>query len=278
VYYKHFDVDIMTYLDLTEVLQMQFGLFAISFGVILFWSLGILFFSATSPSYEQMIEWRIEFQATHSPEQIKAIQEKNKKQSKKSKIILWLIFLWLILGVMIAPLAATVIFAYTEQVGIVLLGISILFLAWLIDFIYFFYLDISTEDKRYFNPEPRFAIARQAGLFLFLTYSSIAIAHITAVMYKGTSSVNEVAIVMEKETITTNKDLRFIGKTKNFTFFYNLSKKQALIYPNGSIKSASISEGIDYVKDDKKIEDGYELMYNKIKILFSGFKKIESVR
>ena len=267
VYYRHFNIDIITYLDFTEVLQMQFTSFVMSFAIVLFLYLSVGFFSVIGPSYEQIVEYRIEFQASHSPEQIKLIQEKNRKESRKSKFILFLL-----LSILLLPYIAKLIVDYDSTDGIILGCISILVVATIIDTIYTFFLQ-AEEDKTYFNNKPKFVLARQIGLFVFLLYTNIIAAHITAVAYQFPSSINEVTITTEKSTITTGKDLRYIGKTKNFTFFYNIVKKKASIYPNGDIKATDISAGTDYRTAEEKEIKPLQYYIDKAKALINKKSK-----
>lgn len=73
-------------------------------------------------------------------------------------------------------------------------------------------------------------------VFVFLCFISVMAAYVMAMHYRLNTSVKEVKIIMQKDTISTNKDLRFIGKTKNYTIFYNLKYKNSFIYSNGEIK------------------------------------------
>ena len=46
----------------------------------------------------------------------------------------------------------------------------------------------------------------------------------------------KVEIYMDKETFSTNDTIIFLGKTNNFYFFYNNNKKQSIIYPSSSVQ------------------------------------------
>lgn len=266
VYYQVFGIDILTYLDITEVLQVQFKLFAISLGVLAIVSVHLAFVASFRPSYEEMIEQKIWFQALHSPEQIEAqravAQRLLKSTKRKGKILLMLIG-----SIIIIPCIIKIALFYEDADGISLGWMSICLLASCIDFAYSSFLDSEPEFVNYFNSKPKFVIARQAGLLIFLTYSSVVIGYIQAVKHKGKISSNEVIINMEKAKIATNKEVRYVGKTKNFTFLYDVANRKALIYPNADIKDTAISDGVDYRTAEEKKDKPISYYLNKVKAL-----------
>jgi hypothetical protein len=120
--------------------------------------------------------------------------------------------------------------------------------------------------------EQTFTLYKQIGFLVILIYISGAAARIEALRRLSDVSAYEVTLVMEDKTLITDKNFRFIGKTKNYIFFYNISKKQSEVYAISEVKNTLIRDGFDYSpkedREPKQITISFEKPYNWLKTLF----------
>lgn len=61
-------------------------------------------------------------------------------------------------------------------------------------------------------------------------------------MIKEKVSAHQVVLQINNDKISTNKEIHYLGRTKNYTFFYNSTTKLSTIYPNKNIQSIDVSE------------------------------------
>ena len=244
MYYDYFDIDITSYLDFAEVLQIQFRFFASAAALVVVQVLYTSFLHKVldhdhehpgEKAYKERVKAGIPEEIR---ENIKA--DKPKKRSKyRNSIIL--------IGTMAACLVINSLPKLSDEAIINWWYVSIpAFIAVVVTA----YFGMKDRDATY-NTDATFlestnTIYLQLGLAIILIYISGVIAHTSAMRALLSKSSSEVTIVMDKQTISTNESYRFIGKTKNYIFFYNIKKQQADIYPNADIKNMSVRKGVDY--------------------------------
>ena len=78
--------------------------------------------------------------------------------------------------------------------------------------------------------------------FIITLILYIAIARGQAAVITGNEVYDKVIFTSEKVTIHTNDSLRYIGKTKNYIFFYNKYSKISFVYDFNSVKELSVHE------------------------------------
>ncbi len=54
-------------------------------------------------------------------------------------------------------------------------------------------------------------------------------------------------MITNKDTVRTNNDLRYIGKTRNYIFFYNKKNAVSTIYPMTEVLKISIEKSVSEI-------------------------------
>lgn len=259
LYYNHFNIDILSYLDFTEILQIQFRLFATAAALIVFL---ILFLTI----------WDRIAAYLYKPTEEAGLTEADIKARKKtSKYSSYAFYLYLIV-ISVLNFARPVYKEAEESTASTLLWMfSVVGVAGAVVYTYFQLKKISVTD----SPDE---VARKKGLttlkyvgvFIILTYSSGVFARLEAEDTVSLRSSYEATVVMEKKSFATNKNYRYLGRTKNFTFFYDIARKQAEVFPNGDIKNMFVRDGIDYRTVKEKSGFTFTISFTKIANWFKG--------
>lgn len=247
VYYSFFHVDILSYLDFTEVLQIQFRLFAIAVAVIF----GQIAYTVMSVHLIQKITVMTDTKSKVNIffNKINAwLLKRIGKISINAQIIMFMTFVFM-LCIVLSINTPKMLYMY-------LLIFSILLLLLIIKLFYNafkkevlnenFRPEIDTIVKSRIEFEANLKLLKTILGFIFLTYISVVTAIISAINTVLYSASNEVTLITDKVSFSTSYNYRFIGKTKNFTFFYNIPLKQAEVFPNGDIKKLYLRDGMRY--------------------------------
>ena len=90
-----------------------------------------------------------------------------------------------------------------------------------------------------------FYLLKLSSFFIVIMYGYGVYEHLRAIKLYSESE-NEVTVIMENKQFSTSRTYRYLGKTKSFIFFYDLTKKQADVFPSGDVKTLLIRNGIIY--------------------------------
>ncbi|MBX0290123.1 hypothetical protein K3G63_06715 [Hymenobacter sp. HSC-4F20] len=104
------------------------------------------------------------------------------------------------------------------------------------------------NESLLYNKKLKTAINIIAGVFSFLLLNS-AIALCQGVDLKEMSTNKNVVIEYEQKFIKSTLDYIYIGRTKNYTFFYNRKTGVAHVYPNSEIKRIYMINSVIKYKD-----------------------------
>lgn len=64
----------------------------------------------------------------------------------------------------------------------------------------------------------------------------------------------EVSMKINDKEIKTDKNYRFLGRTKNFIMFYSYDKREANVFSNSEVKDLTFKDGVDYTLIKEAIE------------------------
>jgi hypothetical protein len=256
VYYDYFDIDVLSYLDLTEVLQLQFKFFAGSVLYLLAFVFYVLLTpSSTTPNpHEIAARLEAELKKTQAvsttPEPVNQGTDKMDVEATAKKI-------HDNLREKDVPFTAMIVFAAFAAIGYWWTNIrkeqSILVhsLMWveliLLPFVlYFAYKQMQKNFiEEHFAKEFAADISRKIiliNVLLVLAFAAAIKAREDAMEVLASPSYFEVTAQLEDTTLVTNINYRFVGKTKNNIFFYNLKKHQAEVYSSDKMKSFVIRD------------------------------------
>lgn len=260
MYYLYFKINILEYLDFTEVLQLQFKLFAMAVGgIVLQIAYGVWchrLVNGTSPAAKRKDRMQAsarrrrfeEYQAKQATA-AKATKKRTKRQQffRRHRLAFWL----LILLVVFYVLGMIVLYYPTSLIIFLFLSIPVFFVIVVLT-----YEEVKKDDVEAGGKadelERKFGLYKSASIAIILIYISCIAALISAVSSVSEKSSYEVTVVMDGKTLTTNQDYRYLGRTKNYIFFYTISKKQAEIYQVSAVKTMLVSDGIDYSHAEEK--------------------------
>lgn len=63
-----------------------------------------------------------------------------------------------------------------------------------------------------------------------------------------TKSIVELSMQVGDKPIATSRNYRYLGRVKNFIFFYDYAKRESYVFNNSEVKELTFKEGIDYSK------------------------------
>lgn len=250
VFYGYFGINIMPYLDLTEVFQLQFKYFLVAAaGVFSFYAYLTLVPTGGTPNpHEEAALRELEKNATDNQTENIEIEEPAVKLKVRQKPyrkpagagLLILVFAGFV-GLWIKFRNDDAGFAHFIMWGefIVLVVISVLVYR---AFEHEFASDIKKQSSK------RDLLAG-AKLFIGLIVTSFAVsitARESAMQIVSDESVEEATAIFTDTTVATNRYYRYIGKTKSTIFFYDTNKQQADCYSTDELKKMEIRAGTKY--------------------------------
>ena len=252
VYYDYFEINILSYLDLTEVFQLQFRFFVVSVVYLISLVFYTLLTHNSDAPHPHEIAAYIDAEvkkrlAAPVQEPIAVVEQTNEIDTAA---ITKKVHDTLKKGD--APLTAIIsFFAFiiiakwwsdirSEQSTLVYI------LMWIelplfIVLLYFVYRQIKNNflDEQ-FGKDSGADASRKVilvNVLLALAFAASIKARADAMEVIDSSSYYQVTARFEDTTIVTNKNYRFVGKTKNNIFFYDVEKHQAEAYSNDKLKS-----------------------------------------
>ena len=124
-------------------------------------------------------------------------------------------------------------------------------------------MELSEEEKIIYKNISREYKESASDMYLALVTSAIMVGGIIGVVIsfksaydiKHGESINEVTMVVDGKPVKTDADNMFVGRTKNFIFFYNIHTKESKIYSNNDVKNLTYSKGNEYIRVSQKFID-----------------------
>jgi hypothetical protein len=243
-FYHFFHIDITAFIDLTEVLQLQFKFFTTRFLLILL-SLSITVFItrkfSKSPTGQTIPN------LTSTP-----IQKQHKTPNLIGRHINAVRFALL-------ALLSLSFFAYEWHKGInTPIWPNLTIISFTISILYILQKQIIFVLQIFESTYGITSLHVNAFLYLSMFMSSAAMLSIQSAFQIMTNKPEfETTIIFSDHTITTNKDLIYVGKTKSFVFLYDKDKDQADVIPTGDIKQIQFRPGLSNVKVPKPYRTKY---------------------
>jgi hypothetical protein len=226
-YYNYFDIDIMSYIEISESLTLSMP-FIIVGTMLIAAVLAITFYNGEKePSKE------------HN-EIAKALQE---AESIVIRLKVHFKLFQIIIGI-IMPLTLLVPGLYSlykhNHYGEVMIWASI-FMALMVNYKIFIIetmMAFRRNNISYLSFAPALTISYIPALIFLCVYLS----RLNAIYTAHNPIYNIAVFKTDKETITTSKEYRFVGKTKNYIFFYNNVSGIADAYPLNEMKVISTKQ------------------------------------
>lgn len=221
IYYSYFGIDIFSFLDFSEIIQLQYKFYAIAGLVLITGAIWTVF------DYDKD---RFGNNSKYSKER----KELPSSKLKISSFVFSLIFVALIIAAYIA-----------DSIGNFQLEIMLLFLTFpSCIFICFgayilFVWGHNRENENVTKYSSAIFIAAIAFTVLYVV--SIA-ARNQAVMLVDAGPNQNVYLTTEKKSISTTKDFIFVGKTKNYLFFYDKKIKRSEVIKYDDVKSLNFEK------------------------------------
>lgn len=235
-YYAYFGVNILSYLDLTEIIQLQFKYYAAAFCIIVLSNLQIMLKNNYNTNDNDDIYNELIKPNKYKQHKIlKQFKDNSNRNVFYSVIVICLAFL----GAFIYKAITAHYLAFT--------AIELIFETIIL---YLFFKILPRYEKLLksfgvggMNNE----IIPFFGFVIIATIvTSFELARNDAFDLIIKRSENEVTINIDSKSITTNDSLVFAGKTKNYIFFYNRFTEQYDVYAFSSIKSINYRPGKKY--------------------------------
>lgn len=226
-YYQFFGVDIVSYLDTTEILQLEFKFFAISFVAILWLVInGLELLKITNEALLLKVS---------KPNIVKEEVGFWRRNLDKHPFLLFRLF---VLIVSFGVIFHDRVFLHLLNTFNVEIFIALLFL----NYVYGQSINVLTGPELTVNDNARIKI------YLIILFIAVLIG---VVIFTRRSAYNiltkkpdkEAVLVLEKRTISTDSSTIYIGKTRNYVFLYNKDKELAEVIPADKIEDSYFSEG-----------------------------------
>ncbi|UOR07469.1 hypothetical protein MUN82_10305 [Hymenobacter aerilatus] len=236
MYYYYFGIDISSYIEFTEALTLSAPAFF----------LGALFISI------MLIIFQLESRTNRNSEILKRLQLKLNAIGYKKRLKKYYLNKEAIVTCFIYPLMFFALYFIIKhfKAPIMLAKISLLFgiymllLAHYPKLAYELRLGHLRRKKEVLPQKNRMLIDAIALAVIFI--GTVAI--LEAIYTEYASYPKEATYVTEDETIKSNDDYRFIGKTKNYLFYYNSKTDSYDVYHFDDFNKLTISTGRYYQK------------------------------
>lgn len=256
LYYSYFNIDILSYLDFTEVLQIQFRLFAI---IITACIAQVLYLTSSLKLSEILIN-RVVPNPNKPTKHNRFLVEFDKRFAKYLRGLSNSSLL-ILLGVVV--IIGGIIFIINFPQSAISMGLILSIFPLSLAIVHAFRM-IKKESIYNFDDIKDVNLKadklKYVLIYLVIVYVSGVIARVQAFAILSHKSTYEATVVLDKKTFATNKNYRYIGRTKGFTFFYDIAKKQAEVFPNGDIKNMFIRDGVEY---QNKEEADYTFVWSR---------------
>lgn len=276
IYYSYFNIDILSYLDFTEILQIQFKLFSISGAILIafymfFQSLTFIGEIGDSDSERESQKIKTNIKRLNNlkdkniilPETEQEVgykkfiikesnyyRRRREAESKDSKGFLVKVKVSIIIILFAIPIGSVLLVLTKDIPQMSMLNVHILSIPLFAIFTLLAYLGLRKEGIFFFLKEDELQKRRDfykiCCLFILLAFTSGSYARISAIRLIIYSSDYEMSFKHNDNNIVTNKNYRYIGKTKNYLFLYDINKKQSDVFKFDDIKNLSIKNGVKY--------------------------------
>ena len=250
VYYYSLGINIISYLDLAEVIQLQFNYFA------LFVIIAIFSRIQTTRHFNNLLKDKNDniYADLLKPNKLQRDKSSNnitKYHKFHTKITMVTIYLCL-LGIFIY-IAYTKNFISYPTIETIIIGFVIYYLIGFSD-------KYNSMLKRFGIDEKKKTVSSIDISFIILSFAATFIfARNDAFNLIVKRSEKEVTINYEDKSVVTNDSVVFAGKTKSYVFLYNRFTEQSESFPLSDVKSIKYRPGKSY----KVIPYFYRVIKNK---------------
>lgn len=127
-------------------------------------------------------------------------------------------------------------------------------------------MDLSKEEKSMYKGIAKHYKGDIADVYLMLSMSALLIGGMIGVVIslknsydiKHGKAINEVTMTIDGRLVKTDANNMFIGRAKNFIFFYNIRTKESKIYSNSDVKDLTYAQGNEYIRVTQKFIDSMQ--------------------
>lgn len=124
-------------------------------------------------------------------------------------------------------------------------------------------MSISEEEKEEVKIITKRYREGVTDIYLMLSVTAIMIGGLIGIMISFKNSddikhgraINEIAMTVDGQPVKTDANNMFLGRTKNFIFFYNRNTKQSKIYSNSDVKNLTYMPGNEYITVTQAVAD-----------------------
>jgi hypothetical protein len=243
-YYHFFHIDIVTFIDLSEVLQLQFEFLTIGFLFIIFW-IGHSIITL-STAHKSEIGRALIYPVSMS------IRKNYKKYSIIFKYRDSLAFLFY-------AIFPSVAFVYEWRQGVNMKALSDLaVMLFAVSFVLLFTRKFIVNMRRIKQLSGVGSVSLEPFFIVLILMAATTIYSKYAAFSVMTKEPDyEASIVFADHTVATNKNLIYVGKSKGYVFLYNKDTDQAEVISTGDIKQVRFSPGLHNVKVPKPYRTKY---------------------
>jgi hypothetical protein len=239
-YYLCFGVDISSYLEFSEIIQLQFKYFAATFCGIIIVNISTIIKLNSKRDYNKSDKDDIykELLKPSDFQRDNIMKHISKDTSKQFKIaIITSCFMVIVVTIYIA---ITKHYLITSGIEIMFMMISI-----------YFFTQIALKHGKLFNgfgvSEKHKLLITYGSIYAFISiFLTFEWARLEASDLILKHSESELTIFFDNKSVATNDSLVFVGKTKNYIFLYNRFTSKADVYPFSTVKSIQYRPGKKY--------------------------------
>lgn len=219
-FYSFFGVDIVSYLDVTEIIQLEFKFFAISFlAIVLFLVYLIL--------------------KADKPDKANSTVGLNYKRSNFGWVLVNYVPIFISINALIMIVSIVI-----DRIKLHIINTFHVDMAVFFVLIFFLPIVVNRIQKNlsYFSPNAANYL-RFSSIFVPLIAIVLIVSRNDAYMILTERPDKEAVLVLEKRTISTGKNLIYIGKTRNYVFLYDKNFEQAEVVPVDKITDSYFKAG-----------------------------------
>ncbi len=237
IYYSLFDINILEYLDLTEIVLLFLNdisfivLFVI---VILFYSLGMIKFLGERNNEH------LNFSTDSNPEWIEnGIRNyfQNRKRWRKITITVFLI--------------SSILFYFFSNLLLLCLTACYVFQS-----LFVIIENLMSQDEEEFGA-PKFAVTSSAIITILLFTIGLAYCDRDAILFDNDKHIT--IVTNEGKFFESNNDYKYLGKTSKYTYLYCNSERKAEILKNEDVKKIEVKKIKNNFWDELKTKLKFKL-------------------
>ena len=223
LFYHHFNIKITEYLELTEIISLFIGDAMLYIAIVFLVNL----YSFINQDLSQSIENENRQDEILNTEDASLRLKKFLNMRKEQ------------LGAIAAITILNAILIYFKVQNSILVMMNIILIAWVIA-TYILY-EFRRKYKLVYNKDLNityYNLILSLNLFLVYIFSSIYV----DINFTEKLNNNVIKFNYKENVITTDKNILFIGETKNFLFLFNNKQKKTSVYPRNEISNFEIFE------------------------------------